>query len=503
VADPDVEHEEQFPRERALASAAKARQMSAFLEDRNVMGAAFGRRIAHDQVTDEPALVVYVANKIPLDILPPSRQLPRRVYVGRESLEVDVVPTGPIYTLASPFRMRERPATAGISIGHPSISAGTLGCVVTDEQDGTRCIISNNHVFADSNDAKLGDAIVQPGARDGGKAPADALATLKRFWPVTPLTNTIDCALAEVTEAGGGVLDTMHDGLIDPPGPAHPAVGLLFAGGCNRAFMNPIDEVLSVLEASFPGGPGSTVPAAIGMHVEKVGRTTRYTTSTILEVDATVTVDGYKFGTGVFHGQIATAWLSSGGDSGSIVCRGGLGGTMDRCNECFSKSTAEGILGFDLTREGEEAKNVRDNYLRHTLIGRYLIEVFYLNEDQMRTRVEEADLGEDEREHARQLFREHASELRRAFLDQDETVKLTGDHLAEAARSLERADKFMRPDEKQAAHEAMDLAQRAVGLNVRQAIPLLNNRDILATVRRLVEEVQFLDAPPADVSPHI
>jgi hypothetical protein len=490
-----------FPRERALAGVAKERHLGAFLDDRNVMGAGFGRRIAHDQLTDEPALVVYVASKIPLDLLPPSRHLPRRVNVGSDSIAVDVVATGPIYTHVAPLNMRERPATAGLSIGHPKISAGTLGCVVIDATDQTRCIISNNHVFANSNDAELLDGIIQPGTSDGGKDPDDVVATLKRFQPVTPFGNSVDCALAQITEPGAAVIDSVKDGLIDRPSPAHPAVGLLFAGGCNRAFLNPIDDVLGVLESTLPAGPGSTVPAEIGMHVEKVGRTTRYTTSTVLEIDVTVTVDGYKFGTGVFDGQIATAWLSSSGDSGSIVCRGGAGGRQDRCAECFSQAAAEGILGFDLSREGAEAKSVRDNFLQHTLIGQYLIEVFYLNEVEMRERVEAADLGEEDRERARQLFREHAADLRRAFLDQDDSVRLTNDHLAEAVRSLEQAEKFLRPDEKQAAHQALNLAHQAVGMNVTQAMAFLNRRDLLGVVRSMVEHVEFLETPPSDVTP--
>ncbi len=500
MPEPD-EESVQFPGERVLAGAAKERHLGAFLDDRNVMGAGFGRRIAHDRLTDEPALVVYVANKIPLDLLPPSRHLPRRVYVGNESIAVDVVATGPIYTHARALKMRERPATAGLSIGHPRVSAGTLGCVVIDATDQSLCIISNNHVFANSNDAKLFDPIVQPGARDGGKDPDDVVATLKRFQPVTPFGNTVDCALAQISEAGAAVVDSVHAGRIDPPSPAHPAVGLLFAGGCNRSFLNPIDDVLSVLESTLPAGPGSTVPAAIGMHVEKVGRTTEYTTSEILEIDVTVTIDGFKFGPGVFEGQIATAWLSSSGDSGAIVCRGGVGGRQDRCHECFSQAAAEDILGFDLSREGTEAKNVRDNFLQHTLIGHYLIEVFYLNEVQMRERVEEANLSEEDREHARQLFREHAADLRRAFLDRDESVHLTNEHLAEAARSLERAEKFMRGDEKQAAHKALNLARQAVGMNVTQVMALLNRRDLLGMVRSLVEQVEFLEKPPPDVTP--
>ncbi len=82
--------------------------------------------------------------------------------------------------------------------------------------------------------------------------------------------------------------------------------------------MNPIDSVLAQLNISFPAGKGSTTTATIGMNVEKVGRTTEYTTSTVKEIDATVVV-GYDFGNATFDKQITTAWMSDPGDSGSVV----------------------------------------------------------------------------------------------------------------------------------------------------------------------------------------
>ncbi len=42
-------------------------------------------------------------------------------------------------------------------------------------------VLSNNHVFARSNDAALGQSIVQPGQGDGGVHPADQIAILERF----------------------------------------------------------------------------------------------------------------------------------------------------------------------------------------------------------------------------------------------------------------------------------------------------------------------------------
>lgn len=84
---------------------------------------------------------------------------------------------------------------SGIRIGHTNIAAGTLGCLVRDDSDGTLCIPSNNPVLAVGNNAAIGDAIVQAGPADGGMAPADAIATLQRCVTVNPSGNTVDGAM--------------------------------------------------------------------------------------------------------------------------------------------------------------------------------------------------------------------------------------------------------------------------------------------------------------------
>src|SRR3546814_8585733 len=50
------------------------------------------------------------------------------------------------------YTARERPARSGISIGHPAITAGTLGGLVRDGETGAVAMLSNNHVLANSND---------------------------------------------------------------------------------------------------------------------------------------------------------------------------------------------------------------------------------------------------------------------------------------------------------------------------------------------------------------
>ena len=90
-----------------------------------------------------------------------------------------------------------RPVPIGVFTGHPSITAGTIGARVTD---GTNVFaLSNNHVYAASNSATIGDNVLQPGAYDGGQDPADAIGTLSAFETIvfsTSASNVIDAAIA-------------------------------------------------------------------------------------------------------------------------------------------------------------------------------------------------------------------------------------------------------------------------------------------------------------------
>ncbi|WP_050778036.1 hypothetical protein [Micromonospora sp. ATCC 39149] len=314
---------------RALHWSARRGPLAGLLADRNVTGLAYGRRAVAGRRTEEPAVVVYVVRKVPAGFLPQSRLLPRRLAVGGDSVEVDVVETGPFFAQA--FTSRERPVPVGVSVGHVDVTAGTLGSLVTDNTDGAWCLLSNNHVLANVDAGRVGDAIVQPGPYDGGVAPADTIGTLRRFVPLEAAGNTVDGAIAQVLSRDD-VVDRVKADLVPVATAEHPAVGLLFAGSCNRTLLNPIDEVLRRLDVTLPGGPGVTAGVDLGSHVEKVGRTTEYTTATVLEIDVTVRVD-YGPGHGVlgFDGQIATAYLSEGGDSGSLVCLGGAGGAEDHC----------------------------------------------------------------------------------------------------------------------------------------------------------------------------
>ncbi len=173
-----------------------------------------------------------------------------------------------------------RPVPIGVSTGHPDITAGTIGARVTD---GTNVYaLSNNHVYANENSADIGDAVLQPGAYDGGINPDDSIGTLYDFVPIDLNgSNMVDAAIA--LSSTGDI------------GNATPADGY--------------------------GAPKSgTADAFIGMKVIKYGRTTGQTKGRVYAIHATVNVS-YDFGVAQFVEQIiiTSGTFSAGGDSGSLV----------------------------------------------------------------------------------------------------------------------------------------------------------------------------------------
>ena len=219
-------------------------------------------------------------------------------------LELDGVPvsvrvTGRIMALSDPTQ-RKRPAPMGYSVGHPAITAGTIGARVRDAL-GRVYILSNNHVLANSNGATIGDAAYQPGPFDGGTT-ADQIATLSDFQVISfgGANNTMDAAIAL---SGVSVLDNAA--------PSDDGYGMP-----NSAIYGDADG----------DGVIDDRNALLGLNVQKYGRTTRLTRGQITGVNATVTVcyavsDFVCTKSARFVDQliISPAGFSNGGDSGSLI----------------------------------------------------------------------------------------------------------------------------------------------------------------------------------------
>ncbi|MFF1415447.1 hypothetical protein ACFVX6_37700 [Streptomyces sp. NPDC058289] len=312
----------------------------------NVVGFGHGVKWTGGQPTGEPALLVFVNQKVPESMLPERDVVPRQMDDGTPT---DVIAVGHVFAQRSQqprrtlieqddlayradggardqstqlshaqpllqegsgiglfepqlLRRRMRPCPSGFSVGNVRVTAGTLGSVVYDFLPGASTdppgpglgtparfyILSNNHVLADSNQAPAGSAIVQPGTFDGGRDPADRIATLDRFItiqfapliPVERHNNIVDAALGAVE---------FQDATRDQ-----------YFSGVPRAWRRKAN-------------------VAVGDLVRKTGRTTNVTFGRIISVDATIDVNYGAAGTARFKDQILTTNISAGGDSGSLV----------------------------------------------------------------------------------------------------------------------------------------------------------------------------------------
>jgi hypothetical protein len=267
----------------------------------HVRGIAVGVKWTNGEPTGQPALLVLVTHKLAKEQLTKGEMLPSTI----EFVPTDVLAIGePVAGDGEPLKAgiqtlaeRVRPAKGGYSVGHKDITAGTIATCVYNILPGGSTnppfhgvgippkfyVLSNNHVLANVNDGKLGDAILQPGPVDGGVDPADRIATLSRFIPIkfaAGANNLVDAAIGE--------------------GQFHDLDREIYWSGAVRGWR-----------------PKTGV--AVGMTVKKTGRTSNLTTGRIIAIQATVNVNYGQGRVARFIDQIVTSNMSAGGDSGSLV----------------------------------------------------------------------------------------------------------------------------------------------------------------------------------------
>ncbi len=187
---------------------------------------------------------------------------------------------------------------------------GTLGSLIKDSS-GKPYILSNNHVLARSDQAAIGETVVQPGLIDDScrpfgitGAPITPLGTLSSFLSLKSAATNADAAIAEV-----------NSGAVDSSG------AILELGALQNGTL-----------ASAPPGISSSAGKgenpALNMKVAKSGRTTGLTCATVSTVSLDVNVDYFSdcaeskpYVTKTFTNQIAISGnqFSDAGDSGSLV----------------------------------------------------------------------------------------------------------------------------------------------------------------------------------------
>jgi hypothetical protein len=291
----------------------KRQNLNHLLRRRNVVGVGVGYKESEGTITDELAVVVNVAQKVPQAHLAESDAVPRNL----AGIRTDVVETGhflagQVAAQAQSTKDRWRPnIPAGVSMGHIDITAGTFGCLV--RRGSEIFVLSNNHVLANVNQARPGEAIIQPGRYDGGGL-ADRVATLAEYIPLDFGGNSSACNLASGAEK---VLNFAALAL----GSAHRVMAYQASVGQNlvdAALARPLNPAQFIPDVFKIGRPKGARDVTLGTNVQKTGRTTDHTRGRIVQVDVTTSVD-YNGRLATFTDQLMASNMSSGGDSGSAI----------------------------------------------------------------------------------------------------------------------------------------------------------------------------------------
>lgn len=280
----------------------------ALLGKPNVVAVGLGHKVKRGTRTQELAIICSVAKKLPRQQLTEKDLVPPYV----EGRTTDVIETGIIRALKDRTD-RWRPAPGGVSIGHELITAGTLGCLV--KKGGEVFILSNNHVLANSNQASIGDQILQPGPHDGGKLTMDMIGRLSEFVPIKFIGGEEGCKVGNAFASSINAflrltrrktrfkasqeeqLENRVDAAIAKP-------------------INPTDVISEILELGQLEG---WKEVGLEAKIMKSGRTTGVTAGMIDQVNVTVQVQYGEGKIALFVDQFMAGAMSAGGDSGSAV----------------------------------------------------------------------------------------------------------------------------------------------------------------------------------------
>lgn len=280
----------------------------------NVVGLGTGYKMIEKETTKIPAVIVLVKKKLPEKELSRSNIIPRTL----DRVSTDVIEVGEVRLLTA-RTTKFRPALPGVSIGHYKVTAGTLGALVRDAKTNEPLILSNNHVFANATDgydgkSKIGDAILQPGAHDGGTS-EDVIAHLERFVPIQKNTSKSKCPIARKIE------NMVNFGLSI----IKPDYRMTFIK--KRKTYNLVDAAVAkpvkpeyidgnIMDLGKLNGITAAKPGKI---LTKSGRTSQITTGRVKALEVSLKVMLGPGEEATFYDQILTDPMAQPGDSGSIV----------------------------------------------------------------------------------------------------------------------------------------------------------------------------------------
>ena len=161
---------------RKQRNAARDIALKKFSHRPNVTGIDVGYRWSKGKPKKDKVVRVHVKEKIPLDALEAAEVFPHKI----GGVPVDVIEgyyraTGA--TQPTEHQARFPVLLGGISVAHKDVTAGTIATLVVDKVSRRPAILSNWHVLVGPTGSQ-GDAVLQPGPRDGGTEARDTVAEL-------------------------------------------------------------------------------------------------------------------------------------------------------------------------------------------------------------------------------------------------------------------------------------------------------------------------------------
>jgi hypothetical protein len=401
--------------QRAMAGLLKAKERiwNDHGRDPNVNAAGVGYRRIGGQVTTEPAVIVMVTDKIPAAALSSRRLMPETIEVDGIRHRVDVVEAGPFYSAVGrqpaaapqsientgPIKEKFRPLVMGCGVSNADASSaytGTLGCFVQDNDSEDIYLLSAGDVLSLAGTSGSMDAvIIQPAVLDKGTLANDSAGVLELF---TPLTDgiTVDGGIATLVEVEYDASTVAHN-LMEPPSATHLAVGMCIA--CDPLYENSMlarmDTTLTSLDVSIVGSESDepwTIAPAVGMDIEKVGRTSGYTSSTVDAVGVSVTIDFLLPGTGsngaaeykqvTMNDMIWSQFLFMPGDGGAVALQGGNGRTFVPVwvSPCALISSVESYYTLPGASTNNKLTNqIQSQFLSKSGTGSFFVGLVYMN----------------------------------------------------------------------------------------------------------------------------
>lgn len=180
-----------------------------FLEDENISSIGIGYKIKKGKRTRQLCLQFTVKSKLEESGSLPegvaTQLIPEELEIGGEMIPTDVLERDyetsfQVMEIEDVMELADRkqrldPIVPGISVSHPSGTAGTLGMIVFDRQTGDPCMLSNWHVLHQSV-GEIGDIVVQPGPFDDNRTEQNPAGRLLR----SHLGAAGDCAIARIED---------------------------------------------------------------------------------------------------------------------------------------------------------------------------------------------------------------------------------------------------------------------------------------------------------------